>query len=131
MPRQRKYFSDEERKEAQRKYTQRARERRRLGLTPKGKELGEKYNILRTFKLQGCVVCGEHDIACIDAHHIKDKKWEVAELLQFGTLQQLREELLKCVPLCSNCHRKLPFENFEKAWPSERRRKTCRKCRGK
>lgn len=56
-----------------------------------------------------CTMCTENDISCIDFHHInpKDKEFEISRLTIYGSLNKLKKELEKCIPLCANCHRKL------------------------
>lgn len=67
--------------------------------------------IVNSIKGSGCQVCSEKDIACIDFHHIfeLDKDLAISVLLGRGSKKRLKEELLKCALLCSNCHRKLHF----------------------
>ncbi len=65
--------------------------------------------IALSFRQQGCKICYEDDPCCIDAHHkdasIKDSN--IAELVRRRAYKKLISELEKCIPLCSNCHRKL------------------------
>ena len=55
-----------------------------------------------------CIACGEADPTVIDWHHVvpEDKLFELT-----GGIQRNHEtwwnEVLKCVPLCCNCHRKV------------------------
>ena len=58
-------------------------------------------------KQEGCKVCGEKEICTLDYHHLSDKEENVAKLLRGGSLKRVKEEIKKCVVLCSNCHRKL------------------------
>lgn len=56
-----------------------------------------------------CIVCGEDEPVCIDLHHTnpEDKITEVIQLVsQRATPERILAEFKKCVPLCSNCHRK-------------------------
>ncbi len=56
-----------------------------------------------------CVVCGESEACCLDFHH-KDpntKDAEVSRMARTHGVYKLQQELLKCVVLCSNCHRKV------------------------
>ena len=61
-----------------------------------------------------CSRCEEDDIACLDFHHISNNKdFNIAESLQRGfAIQKIKEEIDKCIILCSNCHRKLHYYNF-------------------
>jgi hypothetical protein len=57
-----------------------------------------------------CSKCGEDHPACIDFHHVKDKTMNVSKLLTYGNKKRIVEEVKKCIPLCSNCHRKHHYE---------------------
>lgn len=57
--------------------------------------------------------CGESHPACIDFHHINpnDKKREVSKMIHCNfALETIKAEIAKCKPMCSNCHRKLHYE---------------------
>lgn len=56
-----------------------------------------------------CLICKENESCCLDFHHLnpEQKITEIARLMKGGSLRKLKEELLKCIPLCANCHRKL------------------------
>ena len=82
--------------------------KRRVNELNKVKEFYNEYK-----KNQTCSKCGEKRWYVLDFHHIKDNKIMcVSTLVKRGSLIQLKKELEKCVPLCSNCHREQHF--FEK-----------------
>lgn len=59
-----------------------------------------------------CELCGENHPSCIDFHHIDSNVKEVdisraATHLSWG---KLMEEIAKCKVICSNCHRKIHWE---------------------
>ncbi len=56
--------------------------------------------------------CGENHPACLDFHHGRgDKVAGVAQLAHhFCNIEKLKIEIDKCIVLCSNCHRKLHYE---------------------
>ena len=57
-----------------------------------------------------CLNCAENDYCCIDFHHLfDDKKDNIASFVRSKNKTGLLLELEKCIPLCSNCHRKLHF----------------------
>jgi hypothetical protein len=64
---------------------------------------------LKTIKNQsGCIRCGEHDPNCLDYHHLDPTQ----KLFHLGdvrgrSLREIDTEVLKCVVICANCHRKL------------------------
>lgn len=55
-----------------------------------------------------CSQCGESHPAVIDFHHInpEEKDRNPSGWMRMHG-KKLFEELAKCIPLCSNCHRKL------------------------
>lgn len=56
----------------------------------------------------GCLKCEENAPCCLDFHHAEGKKHkEISWLIKTKNKQALLLELVKCVCLCSNCHRKL------------------------
>ncbi len=61
-----------------------------------------------------CEKCGESHISCLDFHHIdpKTKKYSISRLsFSSYSLKTIKEEIEKCIVLCSNCHRK---EHYKK-----------------
>jgi hypothetical protein len=85
-----------------RREAQLARERRaRAALVKRAKQL------LAEFRAAGCVVCGEMEAACLDAHHVDPSEKDANVSSLAGQPVLLAEELKKCVCLCANCHRKL------------------------
>lgn len=56
-----------------------------------------------------CLVCGENESCTIDFHHTdpSEKEYTIASLVHTLSGRKLRNELKKCIPLCSNCHRKV------------------------
>lgn len=62
-------------------------------------------------KAFSCTKCGENHPGCLDFHHTDDNKENgVANLIANGTKQKALLEIEKCICLCSNCHRKLHYE---------------------
>lgn len=58
-----------------------------------------------------CVNCGESHIACLDFHHETEKSVNISEMVtRMWSRSKIDEELNKCIVLCSNCHRKLHYE---------------------
>lgn len=72
---------------------------------------------LKAYRLtQSCVQCGEDHPACLDFHHIDpaSKKFAIGRLEHYLSLKLLQDEIAKCEVLCSNCHRKLHWNEEEK-----------------
>jgi len=70
--------------------------------------------------LYKCYFCSEANSVCLDFHHVnpKTKKFNVAKMSGSFSMENLLNEISKCVVLCANCHRKLhanllpdPFDN--------------------
>lgn len=60
-----------------------------------------------------CSKCGFQHPAAIDFHHVEPDKKEhnLFSMVNSGfTIENIKKELEKCIPLCSNCHRILHFE---------------------
>lgn len=57
-----------------------------------------------------CLLCNEDADACLTFHHLPDydKSFEVSKFRAIApSVEELREEMEKCIVLCSNCHRKV------------------------
>lgn len=63
------------------------------------KERGERIKAM-----YGCRLCGESEISCLDFHHLLEKERNIGNA---STTASFEKELVKCVVLCSNCHRKV------------------------
>src|SRR4029077_2631271 len=73
---------------------------RRVGI---GKFISELRKDLK------CSLCGENHPATLDFHHSnpKDKDFTISEACKGGfSIEKIKEEIAKCIVLCSNCHRK-------------------------
>jgi hypothetical protein len=62
-----------------------------------------------------CKTCGESHPACLDFHHIGNKEAGIAKMIHKKNInEELKRKILieieKCEVLCSNCHRKLHWE---------------------
>lgn len=66
-----------------------------------------KYLVDRYKRMCKCKHCGEDDPIVLDLHHVDPagKDAGPSQLLG-GSLEVLREEIRKCIVLCSNCHRR-------------------------
>ena len=61
---------------------------------------------IREAKTVGCRLCPEKDPICLDFHHLHSKDKPISTMHGMNE-QRVREEMSKCVILCSNCHRKV------------------------
>ena len=63
-------------------------------------------------KANGCEKCPEKHIACLDFHHRDPatKSFNIGVSLGKVSLRKLKAEIAKCNIICSNCHRKLHWQ---------------------
>lgn len=68
------------------------------------------YNDIKS-KLK-CIKCGENHAATLDFHHRNPniKEYTVSTKILVKGRKNILEEISKCDVLCSNCHRKLHWE---------------------
>lgn len=78
----------------------------------KKKKESKLTQYIRSRKADGCVICGEKDLACLDFHHLRDKEFVLASCVKNRGMSSINKEIDKCVVLCANCHRKLHFYNL-------------------
>ena len=59
-----------------------------------------------------CSRCDESHPACLDFHHVYgEKKFTIGEVKHRGyCVETVKAEIAKCIVLCSNCHRKLHWD---------------------
>lgn len=76
----------------------------------RAKRMEELAAILRTARSNGCLLCPEREPCCMSFHHIDPatKLFDIAAAVrQKVTVAKLNAELVKCVCVCENCHRKI------------------------
>ena len=93
------------------KYIRKHYNQNKLYYKQKNKEKRRELSLwLRNYKLNlKCKMCPEHDWRCVDFHHRdpKNKFKEVSVMVhQCYSIKRILEEIMKCDPLCANCHRK-------------------------
>lgn len=53
-----------------------------------------------------CQICGEDRWWVLDFHHVRDKKMSIPEMARSNcSIEELKEEINKCIIVCANCHR--------------------------
>jgi len=59
-----------------------------------------------------CSRCEENHPRCLDFHHLDPSKKEksISQMINYGNIEKIKKEIAKCIVLCSNCHRKLHYE---------------------
>jgi len=75
------------------------------------------YEYINRFKtINGCAKCSECHVACLEFHHrdSAEKDFEISWAIKNGySLKRIKQEMKKCDVLCSNCHKKLHWEERE------------------
>ena len=109
------YKDKEKQKEKNREYQKKYYEQNKQYYIDKSAErkrkIREDFNEYKsTLK---CSKCGEDHIACLDFHHIdpSEKDFSIYQIKRYvWGKEKIEKELQKCIVLCSNCHRKLHYE---------------------
>lgn len=109
------YKDKEKQREKNREYQKKHYEQKKDYYIQKAKE--GKQKIKTEFeeykKTLSCSVCGESHPATLDFHHVDRTKKDIILSQAVGRnwgWTSLKREIEKCVVLCSNCHRKLHYE---------------------
>jgi hypothetical protein len=67
-------------------------------------------------KSHNCAICKENAQCCLEFHHIdkKNKLFTISSAICNIKIdmKSLRAEMRKCVILCSNCHKKLHYQDI-------------------
>jgi len=82
-----------------------------------------KKDFLDQYKRERPCSCGESDVDCLTFHHIdgRTKEYNVANMKGRYSLERIKEEVVKCVVMCENCHRKLHARMRREASDSRKR----------
>ena len=68
------------------------------------KEFGDKLAKIK--EMAGCMDCGINNPIILDFDHIKDKKYNISQMIRDGfSWKAIAKEIEKCEVVCSNCHR--------------------------
>lgn len=75
-----------------------------------------KETMLDYLKTNSCSKCGyDTCLGCLDFHHVntEDKQFKLSTMRSFigGLTDDVKNELDKCIVLCSNCHHDLHFDS--------------------
>lgn len=93
-------------KERLREYYRRNPEKTKARTSNRRRLLAKRFQEYKA--LQKCRLCPENDPCCVEFHHIEDKDFDLGAAVNLGfSWERIMEEVVKCVPLCSNCHRKV------------------------
>lgn len=70
----------------------------------------DEYEANKTLMLNKkikCCKCGESDPCCLEFHHVKLKTMSISHAVKNMKPDKFKEELNKCICVCSNCHKKI------------------------
>lgn len=69
--------------------------------------LKEKYKVefYTWLQTQQCVDCGNDDFRVLEFDHLRDKEFNIGEMVGLRTLAGLQDEIAKCEIVCANCHK--------------------------
>lgn len=102
-------------KEYQKEYD---RQRHKAQSKEKGFRQDKRRKELRIWILaykseRGCNRCPERHPACLQFHHLRDKKAQIADMVRLGHgKENILEEIAKCELICGNCHAKEHFKSL-------------------
>jgi hypothetical protein len=96
------YKDKEQQAQAQREHYQRNRDK----FKERQKLNRERNKIFAWSKKIACNNCDLTDKACLDFHHLNDKSSTIANLIRNGSIASIEKEIVKCLVLCANCHKK-------------------------
>jgi len=65
--------------------------------------------LIKEWKSQGCAKCNDKRYYVLDAHHLDPSKKDFSIGTSMRGLKITIEELKKCIPICSNCHREFHY----------------------
>jgi len=84
-------------------------EKRREAIRRNAKKFSDKTKrFVDKVKAKGCCKCGEKEKCTLDFHHLKQNKdFEISKNKTRVSISKLKDEIRKCILVCSNCHRKI------------------------
>lgn len=114
-----------DRKEYQRQWHQKNRTKRLAIEKERRKEMAEWFADFKS--TLSCTRCPEKHIATLDFHHLDptEKEAGITKLVHGkSSKERILSEMAKCIVLCSNCHRKLHYDERNGAGSEPRTRAT-------
>lgn len=98
-------------REAQREYMRRNRDKYYPKVKDHKRKIRDWFDELK--RTLSCKNCGESHPGCLDFHH-KDESTKYASISVLASCgyskDKILQEIAKCEVLCSNCHRKLHYD---------------------
>lgn len=73
----------------------------------------QNQKLLWEFLLENpCVRCGETNPVILDLDHLRDKRYEISDIIKWHKWDSVLREIDKCQVLCVGCHRKKTAKDF-------------------
>lgn len=61
--------------------------------------------VISVLKQHSCVDCGTNDIVVLQFDHLRDKKYNIADMIRGSySVATIQSEIDKCEIVCANCH---------------------------
>ncbi len=65
-----------------------------------------RFGLVKFLKKNPCVDCGEKNPVVLELDHIRDKEFNVSDMISRGmSWKSIKKEIKKCEVRCANCHR--------------------------
>lgn len=76
------------------------------GISKRKLALARTTYLLKFFKTNPCVDCGETDPVVLEFDHLRDKSFAIGPSRSRRSWQSILDEVEKCEVVCANCHRR-------------------------
>lgn len=79
----------------------------------KKKQIETRQHVRNYLKEHKCVDCEEDDPIVLEFDHLRDKKYNISDLVRLGkSIRVVEEEIAKCEVRCANCHRRKTAKDY-------------------
>ena len=80
----------------------------------KNKKLNQtnRERIWAFLKTKACVDCEESDPLILEFDHLRDKKYNVADMIRNASWELILTEIAKCDVVCANCHKRRTYKRM-------------------